>query len=77
MCPHRNIKALQYTSQRIAEVLLHKGAKIDSKEIHGKSPLHLAARAGQLSMVQFLVKAGAPREAEDNQGSRPLHLAAR
>ena len=49
---------------------------IDSKESHGKCPLHLAARAGQLALVQFLIKAGAAKEAEDNQGSRPLHLAA-
>ncbi|OLP94080.1 Ankyrin repeat, PH and SEC7 domain containing protein secG, partial [Symbiodinium microadriaticum] len=42
----------------------------------GTSPLHLAAKSGELEVVVLLLDAGAPLEAEDYTGATALHWAA-
>jgi len=44
--------------------------------IFGKSPLHLAANKGHLSIVEYLVNQKADINAKNQDGNTPLHYAA-
>jgi ankyrin repeat protein len=59
--------------------LLDKGAKVDAKDSHGRTPLFLAAEFGNLDTVQELLKRGADptKGALLSHGDTPLHVAAR
>lgn len=48
---------------------------INQRDDDGESPLHYAARKGDLETVQALVEAGASIEVEDNSSATPLLLA--
>ncbi|GLD97308.1 hypothetical protein PINS_up005992 [Pythium insidiosum] len=43
----------------------------------GRTPLHLAASAGQVHVLEVLLKRNAKIEAQDRDGRTPLHVAAR
>jgi ankyrin repeat protein len=58
----------------IAELLLSHGADVNAKGSDGQTPLHFAARQGQLQAVQWLVKRGADVNARDAKGKTPLGL---
>lgn len=57
------------------ELLLKKGAKLESKTSKGNTPLHLAAKAGAFEVVTFLLEQGSEIDAENNEGKTPLKLA--
>ena len=46
------------------------------RDVHGSTPLHRAAGAGQRHAVEALLAAGANAGAADDSGRTPLHLAA-
>lgn len=48
---------------------------INQRDDDGESPLHYAARKGDLETVQALVEAGASIDIEDNSSTTPLFLA--
>ena len=48
------------------------GAQTD---VHGESPMHLAARYGNAEGVKKLLRGGADANARDIHGRTPLHLA--
>lgn len=54
--------------------LLAAGAKLDGANQNGSQPLHLAVRAHQLKMVEFLLLAGAT-SSPDHAGDTPFALA--
>ena len=59
------------------KTLLNKpGIDVDTKDIIGKTPLHIAAEEGMRSLVWILLAKGANIEARNNSGWTPLHLAA-
>ena len=60
----------------IAQLLIHVGADIDTKDNEGRSPLHYACIDGALDIVKMLVEAGAGVRATDNNGRTCLLLAA-
>lgn len=62
-------------SERIVKYLLERGALINSKEINGRTPLHLAASRGFLDLTKFLLERGANAQAKDSTGSGPLSTA--
>ena len=53
------------------------GADIHSVDSLGKTPLHLAAENGYLSLVKYFIKKEASHDIEDDYGCRPLYLAVR
>ena len=65
----------RYGREEIAELLIANGAIVDAKDIHGKTPLLLAASVHK-EVSELLVKSGADIAAKDKDGQTPLHLAA-
>jgi len=52
--------------------LVEEGAKVNAIDKQGRTPLHLAAPIGRLSIVQFLVEHGADTHLKDNNHKTPL-----
>jgi len=48
--------AAQFQSKKIINILLEKGADIESEDANGCTPLHHAARCNQKDMVEHLTK---------------------
>ena len=48
---------------------------LDVEDDAGRTPLHSAAKGGQLATVEFLGQRGSNVNADDRNGCRPLHLA--
>ncbi|GIL69469.1 hypothetical protein Vretimale_13583 [Volvox reticuliferus] len=71
--------ALDAEDEEMAERLLRAGANPDQPNPDFKSPLHLAASRGKLSMLRLLIEVGRAnvRGAVSDDGWTPLHLAAR
>ncbi|MBF0500201.1 MAG: ankyrin repeat domain-containing protein [Candidatus Riflebacteria bacterium] len=57
------------------KLLVAAGARIDIGDTEGRTPLHLAAEAGDSALVEFLVLHGADVRAVDKKGVTPLSLA--
>ena len=58
--------------------LLDIGADVSTRDVHGSTPLHNAARSGveAVEKIRVLFEAGANLDAPDRYGMRPLHVAA-
>mmetsp|Transcript_25410 Transcript_25410/g.66998 ORF Transcript_25410/g.66998 Transcript_25410/m.66998 type:complete len:1074 (+) Transcript_25410:873-4094(+) len=60
---------------RLVGALLADGMDVNLSGPRGATPLHIAARFGQLPMVELLLEHGADREARDEHGSTPADKA--
>ena len=60
----------------IAELLISRGADLNSKDESGWTPLHWASRTGHKEVTELLISKGADVNAKDENGSNPLHQAA-
>lgn len=49
---------------------------LEAADAQGRTPLHLAAAAGQAETIRLLCERGATVDAADERGATPLHLAA-
>lgn len=58
-----------------AEILIHAGARQDSRSHDGFAPLHLAAQGGHSDVVKALIEAGAIVDQLNAAQCSPLHLA--
>ena len=63
----------------IAQVKAHlyRKADINSKDVDGQTPLHVAARVDHVEMAKLLLAHGANVNEKDTQGKTPLFAAAR
>ena len=59
----------------LVQLLLERGADVEAKDSSGRTPLHLAARAGHMDDVRALVTQGADLNARDVYGITPLKYA--
>ncbi|NOT68393.1 MAG: hypothetical protein HOP04_08730 [Methylophilaceae bacterium] len=63
-------------SQKIAKLLISRGANINAKTKSGNSPLHLVARyTGEVEVAKLLIDKGAEVNALDNDSHTPLYYA--
>ncbi|MDP3788517.1 MAG: ankyrin repeat domain-containing protein [Candidatus Chromulinivorax sp.] len=60
---------------KVIQFLLKNNAGIDSKNIQGKTPLHIACKDNDPEMHQLLLKAGANPMITDKQGKTPINYA--
>lgn len=68
--------ALQEGCREIVELLLQRGAAIETLGYHGWHPLHIPASLGNLELVDLCLAHGADIEARSHTGQTPLHKAA-
>lgn len=59
----------------IAHSLISNGAKVNTADAQGNTPLHMAARAGRYRMVKYLLTVGASVDPSNRQEQTPLYLA--
>nr|CAD7400251.1 unnamed protein product [Timema cristinae] len=65
----------QQGSVMACEYLLLNGAKINSQDDGGRTPLHLATELGHTAQVCLLLKHRADQHIKDNEGTEPLSIA--
>jgi ankyrin repeat protein len=56
-------------------LLLEKGADVESRDKNGSTPLWIAAADGHVDVMNLLLKKGAAIDAKDNNGCTPLWIA--
>ena len=59
----------------LGELLLANGADVHARDLAGNTPLHDAARAGQVRLMRKLIAHGAKVDAKNETGITPLHAA--
>jgi ankyrin repeat protein len=70
--------AVQAGEVKAVRQLIAEGVDVNTRQLDGKTPLHLAVAGGNLPLVQALLKAPEIRvNAADERGTQPLHLAVR
>lgn len=59
--------------------MILKGAEVTSSDIHGRTALHLAVKAGSLKTVKIVLNSllSSTLEEKDEDGNTPLHIACR
>ncbi len=60
----------------VARLLLERGADLRARDDRRSTPLHLAAKGGNLEVARLLLEKGADVRAADEDGTTPLHEAA-
>merc|ERR1711871_525937 len=61
--------------ERVAEILLEKGADMNAQDEDGFTPLHHAARRGNAKLAKVLLDHGANPEVVDKTGKPPVYVA--
>ena len=56
---------------------LKRGAQVNAKDRHGRSPLHFASKKGNVEVMELLLEHGAQVNVEDGGRRSPLHIASR
>jgi len=69
------VAAIRGGNLRVCDLLIAKGADINSPNRQGIYPIMHAALASQLSILEALARAGANVESQDRDGNTALHLA--
>lgn len=60
----------------VLRILVENGAKLNEKDIFGKTALHYAAELGKSRCIPFLLQRGASLDMVDSRNKTPLDLAA-
>jgi hypothetical protein len=67
--------AAEFNKKDIAELLVAKGAPVNSGDIDHLTPLYIAVREGHKEIVELLLANKADVNAKDNRGDTPLDAA--
>lgn len=77
--PEQHLTALHIASRMgdttIVELLIKKGANVNSVTISNSTPLHLAAIFNHIDVIRILISAGADLDAADSNGFTALQIA--
>ncbi len=68
--------AVTYGREDVVQLLLDKGANVNTADQTGMTPLHVAATLDRIEEARLLIDYGADLEARDDFGDTPLHSAA-
>lgn len=60
----------------IVQLLIKRGASIDSIGLYGEAPIHMAAAEDRVDIAQLLIENGADVNAKTSENWTPLHVAA-
>ncbi|GAB3159163.1 hypothetical protein GCM10027290_63690 [Micromonospora sonneratiae] len=73
-CLLHHLRAMDHTE--VLPRLLAAGLRIDSRDVHGRTPLHVAVGdVGSVELVRALLEAGADPNVEDDTGTSALEIA--
>jgi ankyrin len=75
--PDRRIERRVEINSRVTPILLDSGASIKARDSRSETPLHLAAAALEVGIVEDFIRRGAEVSAKTKKGETPLHYAAR
>ncbi|XP_055958202.1 uncharacterized protein LOC126827511 isoform X2 [Patella vulgata] len=73
-CLHHACNSI-YDNTEIIQFLVDKGAKVNSKNRDGRTPLHLATQRGKAATISCLIKLGASVKSIDKDNRLPIHEA--
>ncbi|KAJ3116080.1 cell division cycle 25 [Phlyctochytrium bullatum] len=62
-------------AEALRSLLAHRGTNPDARDVHGWTPLHVAARFGRETVTRVLIEMGANLNARTALGQTPLHVA--
>jgi hypothetical protein len=65
-----------YGDRPMVELLIKKGAQINSRNSTGQTALHMASDQGHINVAEFLISRGAPVDSRGDGNETPLHKAA-
>ncbi|XP_071037934.1 serine/threonine-protein phosphatase 6 regulatory ankyrin repeat subunit B-like [Parasteatoda tepidariorum] len=72
----RGWSPLHYAAyEKVANLLIKRGADIEAKDMYGEAPLHWAVRQENIGVVELLIKEGADVEAKGYHNETPLFSA--
>jgi ankyrin repeat protein len=74
-CGEIHYAAFDGNLQRIKDLLKDNPKLVSTKDIVGRTPLHLAAQWGHKDVAELLLAKGADVNAKDDDGGTPLHMA--
>lgn len=69
------LMAISFKSYRLVRGLLEREAEVNCKTLLGRTPLHLAARRRDDSVLNLLLAYNARADVKDERGLTPLHIA--
>ncbi|XP_078580181.1 uncharacterized protein LOC144864139 isoform X2 [Branchiostoma floridae x Branchiostoma japonicum] len=72
-----HIAARVKEGDKVAEMLLKSGAEVNAPQEDGETALHIAARHGNIKMMQALMEDGGDLMMQSKMGENPLHIAVR
>ncbi|XP_006635908.3 transient receptor potential cation channel, subfamily N, member 1 [Lepisosteus oculatus] len=72
-----HIAARVKEGEKVAEMLLKSGADVNAEQENGETAMHIAARHGNLKMMQALIEEGGDVTSKSKAGESPLHIGVR
>ena len=75
--PQDLFQAIEARNISVARKLISQGADVNQRTVQGATPLHFAARLGQIPLTHLLLENGADIHATYQSIWTPMHLAAK